>query len=70
MAHFLTTAHCTSFSGQQADTVRVGDIDLKSTLDDKFAQQKRIVKIVRHPNYRDRSNYHDIAVLEVDSDLK
>ncbi|KAL9697966.1 hypothetical protein quinque_001407 [Culex quinquefasciatus] len=66
----LTAAHCVLDSSSDApDVVRLGDIDLYSSADDEWAQQFRIVKIVRHPEHRFTANYHDIALLKLDRNV-
>jgi hypothetical protein len=67
--HILTAGHCSKYNDKQPDVARLGDINLKSTVDDEFVQQKRIVRVTPHPDYRYGSNYHDIAVILVDSDI-
>ncbi|EDS26072.1 tryptase [Culex quinquefasciatus] len=66
----LTAAHCVLDSSSDApDVVRLGDIDLYSSVDDEWVQQFRIVKIVRHPEHRFTANYHDIALLKLDRNV-
>uniref|UniRef100_A0A8D8BRD7 Serine protease snake n=1 Tax=Culex pipiens TaxID=7175 RepID=A0A8D8BRD7_CULPI len=66
----LTAAHCVLDSRSVApDVVRLGDIDLYSADDDEWAQQFRIVKIVRHPEHRFTASYHDVALLKLDRNV-
>uniref|UniRef100_A0A182Q8N9 Peptidase S1 domain-containing protein n=1 Tax=Anopheles farauti TaxID=69004 RepID=A0A182Q8N9_9DIPT len=48
------------------DVVRLGDINLYDTSDDQFAQQLKIVEIIRHPEHRFSSRYHDLALLRLE----
>ena len=52
------------------DVVRIGDLDLKSEVDNEYLQQLNIASIIRHPEYSFRSNYHDIALIKVDREIK
>jgi Trypsin len=45
--------------------VRLGDLNLNSSLDDKYAQQLDIVEMIRHPEYKSSSAYNDIALLRL-----
>ncbi|XP_033207433.1 serine protease snake-like isoform X2 [Belonocnema kinseyi] len=63
----LTAAHCTSTRDWgEARKVRVGDLNLKRTDDLARPQERNVVQIIRHPNYRPPSQYHDIALLRLD----
>ncbi|XP_035788104.1 uncharacterized protein LOC118464688 [Anopheles albimanus] len=64
--HILTAAHCTYDSENiPPDTVRIGDTDLGSVLDDEFAQQIEIQGITVHPKYRGSRKYFDVALIEL-----
>jgi transmembrane protease serine 9 len=52
------------------DQVRLGDLNLNSTHDDKYAQQLEIEQIITHPNYRFSSSYDDIALLRLKQSVK
>lgn len=52
------------------DIARMGDIDLYSSEDDEFAQQRKIVKIIRHPQHRFSSKYFDIALMHLDEKIR
>jgi hypothetical protein len=49
-------------------TVRLGSVDLSSTDDgkQKSAQQRKITRITKHPNYYDGVAYFDIALLDIE----
>uniref|UniRef100_A0A1Q3FJF4 Putative trypsin-like serine protease n=1 Tax=Culex tarsalis TaxID=7177 RepID=A0A1Q3FJF4_CULTA len=66
----LTAAHCVLDSRSlPPDVVRLGDLNLYSADDDQYAQQFRIAAIVRHPEHRFASSYHDIALLKLDRNV-
>uniref|UniRef100_A0A3F2YQ77 Peptidase S1 domain-containing protein n=1 Tax=Anopheles albimanus TaxID=7167 RepID=A0A3F2YQ77_ANOAL len=63
----LTAAHCAvDESNMPPDVTRLGDIDLFNDSDDGYAQQIRILEIIRHPEYRFSARYHDIALLRLE----
>ncbi|XP_011141714.1 serine protease snake [Harpegnathos saltator] len=68
--HFiLTAAHCVeSPSNGPATKVRVGLIDLLSPGD--AVQERKIVKSIKHPNYKHAVSYHDIALFKLDQPLE
>lgn len=45
--------------------MRLGDINLESQIDDKYAQHIQIAEIIRHPDYKFSSKYNDIALLRL-----
>lgn len=55
---------------EKPDVVRVGDIDLISSEDDKNVQQIKIIDVIRHPSYKFSKNYHDIALIRLEKDIK
>ncbi|KFB37771.1 AGAP011427-PA-like protein [Anopheles sinensis] len=64
----LTAAHCASDAEHiPPDTVRIGDTDLGSPEDDKFAQQISIARFIKHPQYRASKSYFDVALIELQS---
>ncbi|XP_058449203.1 uncharacterized protein LOC131429172 [Malaya genurostris] len=66
----LTAAHCAVDERNQApDVVRLGDIDLYSAHDDQYAQQLKVVDIIRHPMHKFSSHYHDIALLKLEKNV-
>ncbi|XP_058818843.1 uncharacterized protein LOC131681809 [Topomyia yanbarensis] len=67
----LTAAHCAVDSSNQApDVVRFGDINLFSSDDDKYAQQLKIVNVIRHPMHKFSANYHDIALVKLEKSVR
>ncbi|XP_058818845.1 uncharacterized protein LOC131681810 isoform X2 [Topomyia yanbarensis] len=67
----LTAAHCAVDSRNQApDVVRFGDIDLTSADDDQYAQQIKIVEVIRHPMHKFAANYHDIALIKLSKGVR
>ena len=48
------------------DVARFGDLDLFNATDDQYAQQLKIVEIIRHPEHRHRDRYHDIALMRLE----
>ncbi|XP_058448537.1 uncharacterized protein LOC131428540 [Malaya genurostris] len=67
--YVLTAAHCTQDNGSAPDVARFGDINLFSDKDDKYAQQLRIVEVIRHPQYKFAFSYDDIALLRLDKNV-
>ncbi|XP_038109425.1 uncharacterized protein LOC6037523 [Culex quinquefasciatus] len=66
----LTAAHCVLDARSRApDVVRLGDLNLYSADDDRYAQQFSITAIVRHPKHRFSASYHDIALLKLDRNV-
>ncbi|XP_058126490.1 uncharacterized protein LOC131285613 [Anopheles ziemanni] len=62
----LTAAHCAADSENiPPDTVRIGDTDLGSPEDDNFAQQIKIARFIKHPQYRVSKAYFDVALIEL-----
>ncbi|XP_053675900.1 transmembrane protease serine 9-like [Anopheles nili] len=61
----LTAAHCTQDEGVEPTIVRLGDLDLYSSKDDRYAQQIEIAEIIRHPEFNFSSAYHDVALLRL-----
>uniref|UniRef100_A0A182QPH2 Peptidase S1 domain-containing protein n=1 Tax=Anopheles farauti TaxID=69004 RepID=A0A182QPH2_9DIPT len=68
--YVLTAAHCAADENNVApDVVRLGDINLYDSSDDQYAQQLKIVEIIRHPEHRFSSRYHDIALLRLEKNV-
>ncbi|KAK0084919.1 hypothetical protein PV325_006121 [Microctonus aethiopoides] len=67
----LSAAHCTYALGMgNAAWIRVGDLILKSDVDDARPQVRRIVKRIRYPDYKKPLEYHDIALLKMERPVK
>lgn len=68
--YVLTAAHCAADDeNNPPDVVRLGDIDLYNDTDDQYAQQLKIVEIIRHPEHRFSSRYHDLALLRLEKNV-
>ncbi|EAT38574.1 AAEL009554-PA, partial [Aedes aegypti] len=66
----LTAAHCSlPVNGISPTTIRAGDTDLSSEENDYLAQQRTILRIVRHSLHRHSRSYNDIALIELEQDL-
>uniref|UniRef100_A0A336N162 CSON008418 protein n=1 Tax=Culicoides sonorensis TaxID=179676 RepID=A0A336N162_CULSO len=68
--YILTAGHCLSFKGKAPDVARMGDLNLQSDADDKYAQQISIEKVIPHPLYKARFRYNDIALLKLSEPIK
>lgn len=58
-----------NFSGKPTQ-VRVGDLNLKRNDDDARPQLRKIIDIIRHPDYKKPLEYHDIALIKMESPVK
>ncbi|EAU76781.2 AGAP012504-PA, partial [Anopheles gambiae str. PEST] len=66
----LTAAHCAADDDNvPPDVARMGDINIYSDEDDEFAQQLKIVEIIRHPKHKYNSNYYDIALMKLERNV-
>ncbi|XP_055548998.1 serine protease 53-like isoform X2 [Wyeomyia smithii] len=66
----LTAAHCAvDLSGKRPDVIRFGDLNIHSSDDDEYAQQLKIIKIIRHPEHRYAAQYHDIALMKLEKNV-
>ncbi|XP_046750336.1 serine protease snake-like [Diprion similis] len=64
----MTAAHCTYSSGWgAAKWVRVGDLNLERSDDGASPEDRRIAERIRHPEYQRPAQYHDIALLRLES---
>ncbi|XP_046750075.1 serine protease snake-like [Diprion similis] len=64
----LTAAHCSSSSVRgPAKWVRVGDLNLERSDDGAKPEDRRIAERIRHPEYKSPLQYHDIALLRLES---
>nr|XP_034193956.1 serine protease snake-like [Osmia lignaria] len=67
----LTAAHCTyNLNFKEATWVRVGDLNLERTNDDAKPQDIQITERIRHPSYKKPSEYHDIALLKLETNVQ
>ncbi|KDR12676.1 serine protease snake-like isoform X2 [Zootermopsis nevadensis] len=70
----LTAAHCVEDNSRyrygKARFVRLGDTDLKSSVDDADVQMFNVARRIAHPDYRKPEKYHDIALLQLDKDVR
>ncbi|XP_032687783.1 serine protease snake-like [Odontomachus brunneus] len=66
----LTAAHC-SYSTELGDAkwARVGDLNLAQTNDDAQPQTIRIIERISHPDYKRPSEYHDIAIMKLETSV-
>lgn len=68
--YVLTAAHCTyNRDFGKAAWVRVGDLNLNRTDDDAKPQDIRIIERIRHPLYKRPPEYHDIALLKLETNV-
>uniref|UniRef100_A0A1S4HCH8 Peptidase S1 domain-containing protein n=1 Tax=Anopheles gambiae TaxID=7165 RepID=A0A1S4HCH8_ANOGA len=66
----LTAAHCASDDDNvPPDVARMGDINIYNDEDDEFAQQLKIVDVIRHPKHKYYSNYYDIALMKLERNV-
>ncbi|XP_011251548.2 serine protease snake-like [Camponotus floridanus] len=65
----LTVAQCAwnNYWGN-ATWVRVGDLNLVQTNDDAMPQDIRIAERIKHPEYKTRTVYNDIAILRLEKE--
>ncbi|XP_053663054.1 uncharacterized protein LOC128712184 [Anopheles marshallii] len=69
--YILTAAHCAEDDQtNKPDVARFGDLDLYNDTDDQYAQQIKIVEIIRHPEHTFRARYHDIALMRLQHKVK
>ncbi|XP_017769951.1 PREDICTED: uncharacterized protein LOC108557799 [Nicrophorus vespilloides] len=67
----LTAAHCISSKGLgNVKFVRLGDLNLKLYNEAAEPQDFRVVRTIKHPDYRMPSKYHDIALIELDRNIR
>ncbi|XP_058818516.1 serine protease snake-like [Topomyia yanbarensis] len=67
----LTAAHCALDKNNEAPSVvRLGDVDLQSSEDDEYAQQVNISRFIRHPKHRFSAKYYDIALIQLEQEVK
>lgn len=66
----LSAAHCTSWRGVRPKIVRLGDQNLKRSDDGGDPQDFQIAQIIKHPSYKASSKYNDIALFQLDRDVR
>ncbi|XP_017769954.1 PREDICTED: venom protease-like [Nicrophorus vespilloides] len=67
----LTAAHCVSSRDiGNVKFVRLGDLNLKLYNESAEPQDFRVVRTIKHPDYRIPSKYHDIALVELDRKVR
>jgi len=62
----LTAAHCSQSEGIKPDVIRLGEHDLKK---DDDAIDFKIEQFIKHPQYRAKFKYHDIALVRFKNHL-
>ncbi|XP_055546314.1 uncharacterized protein LOC129730773 isoform X2 [Wyeomyia smithii] len=66
----LTAAHCAvDFNNKRPDVIRFGDLNIYSSDDDEYAQQLKIIDVIRHPKHRYAAQYHDIALMKLEKNV-
>uniref|UniRef100_A0A182FUI2 Peptidase S1 domain-containing protein n=1 Tax=Anopheles albimanus TaxID=7167 RepID=A0A182FUI2_ANOAL len=66
----LTAAHCAVDDEDIApDVARFGDLNIYSDEDDDYAQQLRIVEVIRHPQHRYSARYYDVALMRLERNI-
>lgn len=66
----MSAAHCVSQRGVRPKIIRLGDQNLKRTDDGGEIQDFAIDQFLRHPNYRGSSKYNDIALFQLDRNIR
>jgi secreted trypsin-like serine protease len=66
--YILTAAHCTSH--QEYGTVKMIRMGVRNLKDDRSATDIGVSKIIKHPNYKPPSQYNDIALLKLKSNIQ
>ncbi|XP_006609334.1 serine protease snake-like [Apis dorsata] len=68
----LTAAHCTFNRNlnSTANWVRLGDLNLERSDDYAKPENFRVIERIRNPHYKPPSQYHDIALLKLESDVQ
>ncbi|XP_053694845.1 uncharacterized protein LOC128742491 [Sabethes cyaneus] len=66
----LTAAHCAiDERSKRPDVIRFGDLNIYSSDDDQYAQQLKIIDVIRHPEHRFAAQYHDIALMKLEKNV-
>lgn len=58
------------YSSKPPDVVRLGDVNLKLTTDDHYAQQIKVRRVIKHPEYNPRQKYNDLALVELEQKVE
>ncbi|XP_053691229.1 transmembrane protease serine 9-like [Sabethes cyaneus] len=67
----VTAGHCGLNDDRiPPNVVRLGDTNLASREDDRFAQDIKIKQFIPHPSYKRSQKYFDIALIELEQDAK
>lgn len=65
--YVLTAAHCAADADNtEPDVTRFGDLNLFDDGDNEYAQQRKIVEIIRHPDHKFSVRYDDIALMRLE----
>lgn len=69
--YVVTAAHCI-FTREfgQVKLVRLGDLDLTKDTDDASPKDFLVKRVIRHPEYKSSSRYHDIALIELNATVE
>lgn len=57
-------------SSNPPDVVRLGDVQLKLTSDDHYAQQIKVKQVITHPDRKQNERYNDLALVELQENVK
>ncbi|KAJ8921903.1 hypothetical protein NQ315_008536 [Exocentrus adspersus] len=64
----LTAAHCVFSRNGGPKFVRLGDLDISTDTDDAKPQNFTVVRSIPHPSFKSSERYHDIALLELNTE--
>jgi len=65
----LTAAHCSHSGGVKPDVIRLGEYNLKDDDDDADTIDFEIEQFIKHPQYRAKFKYNDIALVKFKNHL-
>ena len=68
--YILTAGHCVQGRSGQPTMVRIGDINFEREDDDSDPQTFRVSRVIAHPQYRSPKQYNDIALVELESEMR
>ncbi|XP_003402441.1 venom serine protease 34 [Bombus terrestris] len=68
--YVLTAAHCVDGREYQKLGALVGDHDLRTGSDTNATVLHRIIKIIIHPNYGQRVDQNDVAIIKTENEIK